>query len=51
MMVIFIFFDDACDSTDPETAQSIADMAKDAMWNPHKPHLEGEHFLGEVFRE
>jgi hypothetical protein len=24
-------------------------MAMDAMWNPHKPRLEGEHFLGELF--
>ncbi|KAF8516537.1 terpenoid synthase [Hysterangium stoloniferum] len=48
---ILFAVDEITDVLGPEEVRGIAEIALDALRNPHKPRPEGEHCIGELHRE
>jgi hypothetical protein len=50
-MVLFFIYDEFTDKVDGDGARFYAEMAMDAIRNPHKARPEGEPQLGEIARQ
>ena len=51
MINLLFVVDEFSDFATDATAQYLAYIMKDALRNPHKPRLEGEHVVGEITRQ